>query len=281
MRIQTIIILLLTSFSLTGQGIMLAGGAVVEEGEIRIDEISNLALWLDASDMNGDFVTDNLSSPASTWVNKGNLGLGNYTKNASPTMSTINGYQSIYFDSAFEYYQSPNNSEYNFVHDGTGKATLFVVLRPNNTGATLNFVIGNASASGERGFYLNMDNGERIDISIRRGQTGTNVAELQGDIALTTTNLNIFKAEFDTGNTTVNDRLESYVNGVQNNNTIYSDADAATGNATYPVYISKRGNTSSKDDYRGYISEIIIFKKELTSQEVSIVENYLSNKYGL
>jgi hypothetical protein len=283
-NMKTIQILLVAFFATTqvqAQGIMLAGGAVEEEPPVEIpNTISDLALWLDASDMNGDFIDDNLAIPASTWVNKGNLGLGNFTKYGSPTMGTVSGLPSIYFDAESENYRSPNTSEYNFMHDGSTKSTMFVVLKPNNLTNSFNILLANAGVTSEVGITLLLDQSEMFDIYMRKGQSGTHLAYLLGDVSLSQSSLNVLKAEFDVGNATVDSRLESYVNDIQNANNVFSPSNPTTGNATYPLTIAKdpRGGI---DDFRGYISEILIYSKELTPQEITNVENYLSTKYGL
>lgn len=81
MKLQLILILLLASVSLTGQGIMLAGGAVAEEQTGIVQ--NGLIIYLDAND------TNSYPGSGSTWTNLVDGGV-NFTIGSNVTFNSTN-----------------------------------------------------------------------------------------------------------------------------------------------------------------------------------------------
>lgn len=289
MRIQTILILLLASVSLTGQGIMLAGGAVAETGEFAPTDISNCFVWLSGSDMDGDDIENEESSGAatpSTWVDKTGNG-HNFTKAGNPTISTKNGNNVVDFDGTGDYYVSSEaNSTWTFLHNGT-KNTIFLVARPSKSTSypkDFNMLIDNTSInSANRGISIYIYRPtNRFTYNVQIGVSGTYAVSWAGvNTWYATDEWKYVTIISDPSNTTAADRAFVRMDAIEQAITNSQTATPSSSDPGIPLYIGWSGRTSPDNYLNGYIGEIIIYNRELTSAEITQVENYLSTKYGL
>ena len=289
MKLQTISIFLFTTISLTGQGIMLAGGAVAETGEFAPTDISNCFVWLSGSDMDGDDIENEESSGAatpSTWVDKTGNG-HNFTKAGNPTISTKNGNNVVDFDGSGDYYVSSEvNSTWTFLHDGT-KNTIFLVVRPSKSTTypkDFNMLIDNTGInSANRGVSIYVYRPtNRFTYNVQIGVSSTYAVTWAGvNTWYATDEWKYVTIISDPSNATAADRAYVRMDAIDQSITNSATATPSSSDPNIPLYIGWSGRSSPDNYLNGYIGEIIIYDRALTMNEITQVENYLSTKYGL
>ena len=93
------------------------------------------------------------------------------------------------------------------------------------------------------------------------------------------TNYHIHVIKFDGSQTGNSNRLVHRMDGTQRTLT-FTGTVGATSNATTTFYYLGT-DTSNNNDFDGYLSEVIIYTKALNSGEMSNLESYLKNKWGI
>lgn len=119
MKLQTILIFLLTSVSLTGQGIMLAGGAVAEEPGYQIP--SGAIIHLDANN------SASYPGTGTTWSDLTSNG-NDFTVNGSPTFNSTGNYFQLAGTGSGDYAISNNTISL------SGEMCICAWLQRNQTG---------------------------------------------------------------------------------------------------------------------------------------------------
>ena len=185
------------------------------------DTISGLVLWLDASDLNGDYSIDDLAngSAIASWTDKSNQ--------ANQALQTIAANRPTYKKSVFG--EKPG---INF--DGTGDFLYLV--------DSLRLTAGPISA---------------FVMSKRDVQGGDSAAYLLGE--------NSWNLTAGPGNSPYSPEIKKFF--------------ASSGKTITNLKIGKDG-TSSSFDFAGDIAEVLIFARELTSEETEKVEGYLAHRWG-
>lgn len=280
MRIQTILILLLTSLSLTGQGIMLAGGAVAEGAEFAPTDIANCVGWFSATDVDGDGIEDEVGESITTWVNKGSNG-DNLSVNGNPSLSTLNGHNSIYFDGTGDYYTGSTPSDWTFLHDGT-LHTVFVVTNVSaGQPEAVSGIFSTAGASTEIGAGFFWYTNQNILYLVVKGSSNNEVVFVfSGSNTFNTGSTFMFRTEGNVSTTTAADRIEIFKNGTDLNINNTETNLPVTNEPSNNLTVGARAPGDARY-LKGYISELIFYNRALTVDEKSQVESYLSTKYGL
>ncbi len=241
--------------------------AVVGEPEIAEEEIeegalpvtNGLAFWLDASD--ADSITDSAGA-VSQWNDKS--GGGNHAIQATganqpiTNSTTLNSLNVVDFDGSNDFLDS------NFQFSITQDYTVFAI--GVNTG-TANF----------RGMFTQWDPGVNV-------------------IYIGTTNANLYYAGFHTGSLSsgvstqsstvaVINRLE-YHNGDSPNNYYYinnSLVGSGDGNPDDPGSATVKIGRFNSGSYfwQGPIAEILVYSRILNASEITQVETYLGDRWGI
>ena len=255
MKLQTILIFLLTSVSLTGQGIMLAGGAVAEEpgGIVTTD----LLVYLDANN------ASSYSGSGSTWSDlSGNN--NHFTLVNSPTFNATSKYFSFNgstqrADASTAIYTA---SDYDYTWAGwvrftTSDQTLFSLTNYKNT-------------SGQRAGWLFGVRNRRISVEGREQNSDTYT--VLTDAASTPVNQTDFYYYTWTKD---NNAWKLYVNG-----TLITSADLLSGTIgiTNTIILFALTGSSGSVYYPGDIAELHLYNRALTAEEV--LQNYnATNRY--
>ena len=233
-------------------------------------QISNCIAWFDGNDSGTMTLSSNI---ASAWADKSgnnntlnsaqlsNLPAGGF----SPlyTANAVNGLGSVYFD---------GSNDYMFVNSGIGLAsavgyTSFVVLSPRYLNAQ-QVTVGLQNSSGTYDFlawWLSLDT---FRIAFDGGGNGQTNTTSRND------NRPIIHSIVRNGTS-----ANAYLNGLQyaTNATVASTVNSGVarlgvGAGTY---------LNGTDPYKGYVCEIIIYNRALSSTERFQVNNYLANKWRI
>jgi len=220
-------------------------------------QLSNCLLWLDASDTSTLTLSSNI---VSVWSSKGTsalyavpVQLSNLpASNFSPlyVAGAVNGLGAIYFD---------GSNDYMHVTSLTALAnipgyTAFIVLSPVYLNATQ--VYAGLQSTGTNGtydffaYYLSLD-------TLRTGFDGGG----NGAASYTSRNANTF------------------VNGYQmlTNGSVTANTDAGINK----LGIGANTYLAGSQPYKGYVCEVIIYNRALTTKERRQIEYYLSNKWRI
>ena len=235
-------------------------------------QINNCLLWLDANDTSTLSLSSNI---VSSWSSKGTSSLTAIPQqlsnlpasNFSPlyTAGAVNGLGAIYFDGSNDYMYVGSLSALANIPGYTS----FIVLSPIYLNATQVFCGLQASfSSGTYDFfayYLSLD-------TLRTGFDGGG----NGAISYTSRNdgqkiiISTVRSA-GTSNTFVNG-YQMQTNGSVNANTDAGISILGIGANTY---------LSGSQPYKGYVCEIIIYNRALSTTERIQVQNYLSNKWRI
>ena len=235
-------------------------------------QISNCLLWLDANDTSTLSLSSNI---VSSWSSKGTSSLTAIPQqlsnlpasNFSPlyTAGAVNGLGAIYFDGSNDYMYVGSLSALANIPGYTS----FIVLSPIYLNATQVFCGLQASfSSGTYDFfayYLSLN-------TLRTGFDGGG----NGAISYTSRNdgqkiiISTVRSA-GTSNTFVNG-YQMQTNGSVNANTDAGISILGIGANTY---------LSGSQPYNGYVCEIIIYNRALSTTERIQVQNYLSNKWRI
>jgi hypothetical protein len=235
-------------------------------------QLSNCLLWLDGSDTSTLSLSSNI---VSSWSSKGTSALVALPQqlsslpasNFSPlyVAGAVNGLGAIYFD---------GSNDYMHVTSLTALAnipgyTAFIVLSPVYLNALQ--VYAGLQSTGTNGtydffaYYISLD-------TLRTGFDGG----VNGALNYTSRNdgQKIIISTVRSAGT-----ANTFVNGyqIQTNGSVNANTDAGINK----LGIGANTYLSGSQPYKGYICEIIIYNRALTTTERSQVQNYLSNKWRI
>jgi len=232
-----------------------------------LNNISGLALWLDASNIDGDnnsSLSDDdavsewkdLSTHSSLKAIQEETGKQPRLKSSSLTYSVVN------FDGVDDYlYGSYENS---FLNDNI---SIFLVKRQDDNNAQNTFISTNEDLGFTRYDVTHWSSSENTIVYFR-DQSDTSKHE---DIFANSINddFDIFYNEIDgdVSNTYINGALESTLHNVENNSNLNN------------YLIGKRPNNSVT--LQGDIAELIIYERKITENERTEINSYLSSKWNL
>ena len=235
-------------------------------------QINNCLLWLDANDTSTLSLSSNI---VSSWSSKGTSSLTAIPQqlsnlpasNFSPlyTAGAVNGLGAIYFDGSNDYMYVGSLSALASIPGYTS----FIVLSPIYLNATQVFCGLQASfSSGTYDFfayYLSLD-------TLRTGFDGGG----NGAISYTSRNdgQKIIISTVRSAGTS-----NTFVNGyqMQTNGSVNANTDAGVS----ILGIGANTYLSGSQPYKGYVCEIIIYNRALSTTERIQVQNYLSNKWRI
>lgn len=214
-------------------------------------QISNLALWLDASDSSS--ITG--SSPVTAWNDKSGLG-NNATGNG--TLGYVN--KSIVFNGTNSYFTLPNgtlpfnNSSYSY----------FVVAKINSTASSNGLIGGGTNSVNNQSFNIRSSGTQ-----ITTAWTNNNSNDITTNINFVTNQIFLAESLYDGTNRNV------YYNGLFDKSGIPSTTRSQTN--TNNVI----GSTTASQILNGNIYEIVVFSRNITVYERQQIEGYLANKWNV
>ena len=232
-------------------------------------------LWLDASD------ESTLSGPGggavSQWNDKSGNGYdltqGTATNQPTTGIGTQNGLNVISFDGS-DLLVAATASDWTFLHDGSDH-TLFVVSKRPSSGTAMG-LLATANAGGSRLGLIVI----QTDSLFQHLLYGTvNTITVNNAPTVSTQNWQIGVIDADPDNVTASARSTISVNGGADQ-TANTATGAVSGTApNHPLTIGSYGGGSNA--LLGDIAEIIVVDGTLTADEISRVENYLADKWGI
>lgn len=241
-------------------------------------DIPNLNLWYDASVSNSLYL-QNGSGTAPTngqavqnWIDKQGNGrnANQATGNRQPTWQSNqqNGLGSLLFDGVNDVL-SLNPIAWSLSLAGQ---TTFIVVKASTLSGTPRI-----SQTNTNGFQFFWDTYWGIETGGGRA-TSTNAGNTTNYVYMGM----IFDGTQTDANTTVqnNKRVKFRINGTEQTLTFSANANTTTSAAANSLFVGGDSSPSS-NPFTGYIGEMMIWTKTLNTTEISQVETYLKNKWGL
>jgi len=229
--------------------------------------ISGLALWLDAADPSTLFkdaagttpVTNN--SQIQLWKDKSGS-----NNNASNTQTSILYYSNGINSLPTIFFPGTQTTGFSLsavkLPNGSSDASYFFVINKNNSPIQVFFTHG-SSATNLKQFYASA--GLAIDKS--------GVALISDSVTITNNKIIVSCTETS---------LTTGVNGWRNGTPFTNNGATTTWNVgTTAAWLGSGGDTGSSYIYGGYISEVIVYNRALTTTQRQQIEGYLAWKWGL
>ena len=261
-----------------------------------LSSIGGLALWLDASNVDGDY-NSSLSDGDAVSVWKDLSGSGNDARQTvsgdQPTYlsSAQNGKGGVIFDR-----EGTQSGEYLIIDDSetlrfnADEFSVFYVVKKTidenpGDGGNPGILLGSGRAGASGSEYKNMLHflyDDHFDINIDDDTTWKG-GETNGDFL---GNYKIIYSERRDA-TTGSDTLNNYFDGLQESSfDIGTDYGTLTPNTPTPIHLGRKTYSLTSTTYsqyylNGIVSEVIVFKKALADEERATVSSYLSSKWGL
>lgn len=243
-------------------------------------QLSNLKLWLDASDTS----TISLSgSNVTQWNDKSgngyNFSQGTATRQPQSGTRTQNGKNILNFDGGDILVSTNTAATWNFLHNAS-KATIFMALVADTT--TSMVVMDNSQESNTYvGIVLMQTSGTTIYHSVMNGDnTGNRVISASANIGASAGTFYETSILSDPTNATTANRSYIRRNGGTDVQANIGTGAYTTNNATYVLQIGARANMNDTF-FDGAIGEIIIYQGLLNASERNLVDNYLRGKWAL
>jgi hypothetical protein len=241
--------------------------------------IPGYTVWLDASDTGT--ITSSGSGDVSQWSDK-SVNARNFTQSsgtAKPKTGTrtLNGKNVIDFDGTNDFLSCPSSTAlFNYFHNSTG-ATVFTVGIVDDTAAN-KMILSNSGGSTDVGFRLRISSAERDNLMIRNA-AGTNVAQDQDNITLSSGSGFYLTNKYDGGNATAANRLKISLNGgaFLGDNTV-ANAPSET-NAADDLHLGIKASLIWP--WNGAFGEIIMYSGILSNDDIAHNQAYLAAKWGI
>jgi hypothetical protein len=236
-----------------------------------------LQIWYDGADTT-QFQPSNPSSgqAITQWTDKSAT-----AHNAAPTggpgtrplytASIQNGKSAVYFDQVEDGLEAPMSST---LQNLTG-STMVWVGKTNSTISNQQVIQGIIKSGAS---YTSI-NGYSLYVS---GSYGYSVAMADGNANIQTsldTNFHIHTLIFDGNQTGNSNRFKYRIDGVQQTLTFTTNVNTTTSATVNGILFGTDANLNN--DFLGYMGEVLLYTKTLTSTELSNTENYLKTKWGI
>lgn len=199
---------------------------------------------------------------------------------SSGSVININSKPAIQLDATNDRLTVPTSTSYfKFLHDGTKWFSSSVTRINRNTESAI--FGNNGSTTAQIGCYMYLQNGTN---KLQTGVTnGNGIVATQPAIVTTTTNYtintqNLILVEADVTNSTLNNRLNIYINNSSINQGNTSNGSVSTNNATQNLQLGAYGNNVWNMD--GYYQELIFWASDQSSNRIGIQSN-INSYYGI
>jgi hypothetical protein len=259
----------------------LLSGVIFTSSSIVLPPVAGYKLWLDAADTSTIIES---GGDVSQWNDKsGNA--SNFTQATGANQPktgtrTINSKNVLDFDGSTDRMSCPSSTTlFKYLHSTTG-GTVFFVGFVDNT-ATGKVMISTGNASGTVGAVTVINDLNQTIINIYRGVSGSLnlTASSVNTNTITPSAAFYLTTKFDGGNATAANRVQESLNGGSFNgsNVLTNAASSANSTGNLTVGMDFAGNSP----YDGVIGEVIIYEGILSGGDITLVQNYLANKWGI
>jgi prepilin-type N-terminal cleavage/methylation domain-containing protein len=265
LSIVILVVGILTVGILQGKSILTKSklrAAQLQTTQSPVPESDDLIAWWETTSERSFSASETVNNSAiSTWydINSKSLVAINMTQSNSsyqPIYKTnvVSGLPMLYFNSGSSYFNIADNT----VPQGNTNYTVFVVGKFNSCASTCNILTsGTASSSNLNAFQYTSS-------SVKNNWNASSLSA-----TASVKDVHIYSFTYSSG---VGRKI--FIDGTQ----IASDSASSrtsTGTANY------LGSTSSSTGIDGYLGEVIIFQKNLKTEERKGIEKYLSRKWGV
>lgn len=240
------------------------------EETVTQETLVALQIWYDSGDTTTFVPSATDENQITQWTDK-----SNFAHNANPAGG---GAKPSYENTILQ----PVNTGYGYLEfDGNDQLTVnpFTTLQ-NQSGFTV-FVVANfLNTTGIH--YLTETNQNDLRINSNNTTIEVGMNGVVGTVATEAdTNWNIHSLIFDGTQTTNADKLKYRKNSIDKTLTFTGTVPTSTSASNTHFAIGEDYAMTPNTGLVGYIGEIILFSKALTTTEYQNVENYLSNKWGI
>ena len=239
---------------------------------------ATLQIWYDASDTTVFQPNGNNGTQITQWNDKSAIAhnanpIGNTDTRPTVTYNVQNGKSALYFD------QNNDGLEVNMSTSlqSLSGATIIMVLKFIDTSSVpQQIMLGGTKVSGSfssnNNFGMSLTGTVNYPYRIAMGG-GTILSDMPKD-----TNFHVHTVLYN-GTAAYNTKLKHRVDGIERGMFVSSEPASSTS-ATINTLIFGVDSINASDLY-GYIGEVLIYTKALTTGEIYNVENFLKSKWGL
>lgn len=251
-----------------------SGAAVALEAPLLI---SDLAAWYDSR--TDDYFTLNAGA-VSAWASRaGTMGatpLSQATGLSQPARATgvavLGNQQAVLFDGTDDFLQAATAADWAFMHNNTG-ATILVVERVDSTGPATQSAIGTMSNSTVQNGLTQQSSAVSLVSRIGNGSGTLQNSATYATAAHYARDVSRWRAWSYGGAV-----QRSYVSG-----STLTNADGAgvpaVGNPEFALRVGRGGTGTTS--LKGYIAQILVYKRVLTAGEVTTLATWAATQYGV
>ena len=210
--------------------------------------------------------------PISAWANQGSLGGTMTPTGDSPTVSTLNGQASIFYDGDDDgLTHSTAKADWSFLHDGTG-GTLAIHVKDGD--GTRGFYFDTCRAVDTRIGLQLYDNGSSIIVQVGNGSGTWLVDRNVGDGGDGWQHTQVFRLE--TGHAA--NEYDWWVDGVSQSAGPFNGL-ANVGSPFGVATIGENTNGAGSDNYNGDVPEWAAYDRYLNDLEADALSRYFDARY--
>ena len=241
--------------------------------------VAGYKLWLDAADTSTITAS---GGDVSQWDDKsGNA--SNFTQATGANQPktgtrTINSKNVLDFNGSTDFMSCPSSTTlFKYLHSTTGGTVFFVGFVDNSS--TIRVMISTGNGSTNIGVASSIDDSNQTDINIYRGVSSNVTARSLNTNTITPSAAFYLTTKFDGGNATAANRIQESLNGGSFNG--LNDLTNAASSANSAGNLTLGADFVGNSPYNGVIGELIIYEGILSGGDITSVQNYLANKWGI
>jgi hypothetical protein len=223
-------------------------------------QISGLSLWLDGADINGNGTAFTVGGTISTWVDKSSLGNNMTGTSVTYTYDTTYAANAPTFNGSSSVFNQANSGLYSLNNATTW--TVFTVNRRTNTSGYNAVYNAKSPGSGQNNYLIYRYSPSAGGFQFYLGDTtGTYLGSITGT---------------GDGITTLTAQTSGTAEGFINGSSIGSGStSSSSGQATFTIGLQTGAYMF------GFIFEVIVYNRGLSTPQQQSIEGYLAQKWGL
>jgi hypothetical protein len=229
-------------------------------GYFAPSQLSGLSLWLDGADINGNGTAFTVGGTISTWVDKSSLGNNMTGTSVTYTYDTTYAANAPTFNGSSSVFNQANSGLYSLNNATTW--TIFTVNRRTNTSAYNAVYNAKSPGSGQNNYLIYRYSPSAGGFQFYLGDTtGTYLGSITGT---------------GDGITTLTAQTSGTAEGFINGSSIGSGStSSSSGQATFTIGLQTGAYMF------GFIFEVIVYNRGLSTPQQQSIEGYLAQKWGL